>query len=230
MDPQRRSLPQISSRSWQIAKLTLQCASLVCCAIMLGLSVSTTWRGGAGVGILTVPVAIAVAVWTIAELVTLFFRRKNAPGRGIHPGAHVGVQLILFLALILALFYSVMLWRSVQRSIEPCNEWTRDPDNSNWATQDTTSYYCPESYRDMINDPSYRSSVQAVIAFCVLLWAIHFTLFVRACVETQRRNSETPAIMMYPQQPWPAQYQQSYPQSYPQGGSGPTPMKHTHYG
>ncbi|OTA94323.1 hypothetical protein M434DRAFT_270063 [Hypoxylon sp. CO27-5] len=241
MDPRRRSLPPISSRSWQIAKLTLQCASLVCCAILLGLSVSNTWNDGSGIGILTVPIAIAVAVWTIAELVTLFFRRKNAPGRGIHPGAHVGVQLILFLALILALFYSAMLWRSVQRSTEPCNEWTRDPDDPNWVTKNTTdpngnwlrtsmrSYYCPESYRDMINDPSYRSAVQAIIAFCVLLWAIHFTLFVRACVETQRRNSEPPVIMMYPQQAWPAYYQQSYPQGYPQGGPGPTPMKHTPY-
>ncbi|KAI0831017.1 hypothetical protein F5Y06DRAFT_203777 [Hypoxylon sp. FL0890] len=205
---------------------------------MLGLSVSSTWRRGSGVGILTVPIAIAIAVWTIAELVTLFIRRKNAPGRGIHPGAHVGVQLILFLALILAVFYSCMLWKSIQRSIEPCNEWSRDPKHPNWVTQNTTetdvggglhistsSYYCPESYRNRVNDLSYRSAVQAIIAFCTLLWGIHFVLFVRACVETQRRNSEPPVMMVYPQTAWPAQFEESHPQ----GNSGPILMKHTHY-
>ncbi|KAI1134435.1 hypothetical protein F5Y05DRAFT_406578 [Hypoxylon sp. FL0543] len=239
MDPQRRSLPPASSRPWQLAKVALQCTSLACCVIMFGLSASTTWQGGSGVGILTVPIAIAIAVWTIAELVTLFVRRKDAPGRGIHPGAHVGVQLILFLALILAVFYSCELWRSVERSIEPCNEWTRDPKHPNWVTQNTTrtddggglrvstsSYYCPESYRNTVNDPSYRSAVQAIIAFCALLWAIHFTLFVRACVETQRRNSESPVMMVYPRTAWPAQFEESHPQREQE----PIPMKYTHYG
>ncbi|KAI1416884.1 hypothetical protein F5Y13DRAFT_101482 [Hypoxylon sp. FL1857] len=237
MDPQRRSLSPIS-RSWQIAKVVLQCASLVCCITVLGLSASNTWRGGTGAGIFTIPVAIVIAVWTIAELVTLFFRRKTAPGRGIHPGAHVGVHLIFVLALILAVFYSCLLWSSVQRSLGPCNEWPRDPEDPKYVTQnltvtddygvhtEITSYYCPEKYRNMIDDPSYRRAVQAIIAFSALLWAIHFTLFVRACVETQRLNSEGPVMVVYPQQAWPVQYQESYPQQ----GSEPPPMKHTHFG
>ncbi|KAL7627743.1 hypothetical protein AAE478_001938 [Parahypoxylon ruwenzoriense] len=234
MEPYRRSGPAIS-RSWIIAKIVLQLFSLIFCAIVLGLSATTIWEGGGGTGILTIPIASATAAWTMAELVALYLRRRSSMGRGIHPGAHVGVQLVIFLALILSLFYTCMLWRSVQRSMAPCNEWQRDPNDPDWAVQmaeevgssgerwySGTSFYCPESYREMINSPSYRSSVQAIIAFCALLWVVHFTLFVRACVETQRRNSERPAVIVYPQ---------PYGFGYPYGGGPqrPAPVKETPY-
>ncbi|KAI2621465.1 hypothetical protein GGS26DRAFT_594482 [Hypomontagnella submonticulosa] len=238
MDPQRRSMSQTSTRSWRVAKVVLHITSIVFCAIVIGLSAATTWEEGDGVAILTIPIAAATAAWTIAELVTLWIRRRSAPGRGIHCGAHVGVQLVIFLAMILALFYSCGLWRSVQRFQEVCNTWERDPKNPDWVYEEETfsspdgtsetSYYCPPSYVDLINSASYRAAVQALIA------AIHFSLFVRACVETQRRNSEPPVVMMYPQQAWPAQYGGYPPSSYPQGdvprrGPGLMPTKETHY-
>ncbi|KAI2470964.1 hypothetical protein F4781DRAFT_148030 [Annulohypoxylon bovei var. microspora] len=246
MEPQRRSLPLASGGSWRRAKILLQCASLACCAIVLGLSGARTWDGGNGVGILTVPIAAVTAAWTLAELTILFLRRKGAPGRGIHPGAHVGAQLVIFLALILALFYSCVLWRSVQRSAAPCNDWPRNPEDPDWAvkndtdtwTEDdgrrttTTSFYCPESYKELINDPSYRSIVQALIAFCVMLWVIHFSLFVRACVETQRRNTEDSVVVVYPQQQpaWPGPYGEIESQRGDhREGSRAVPMKETHY-
>ncbi|KAI0387964.1 hypothetical protein F5Y04DRAFT_15292 [Hypomontagnella monticulosa] len=244
MDPQRRSMQQASStRSWRIAKVVLHITSIVFCAIVIGLSAATTWEEGDGVAILTIPIAAATAAWTIAELVTLWFRRRSAPGRGIHCGAHVGVQLVIFLAMILALFYSCVLWRSVQRFVEVCNTWDRDPKDPDWVYQEETlgpnyttgtSYYCPQAYMDLINSAGYRAAVQALIAFVAMLWAIHFSLFVRACVETQRRNSEPPVVMMYPQQAWPAQYggypPSGYPQgNVPQGGPGQMPTKERHY-
>lgn len=48
--------------------------------------------------------------------------------------------------------------------------------------------------------------------------AIHFSLFIRACIETQRRNKEPPAPMMYPQPMWPAPYGSSHPYGVPYGG------------
>ncbi|KAI1102195.1 hypothetical protein F4804DRAFT_334504 [Jackrogersella minutella] len=250
MEPQRRSLPPpaVSSRSWRRAKVVLQLTSVVCSGIVLGLSGARTWEGGAGIGILTVPIVAATAAWTLAELLVLFVRRRSAPGRGIHPGAHVGVQLVIFLALILALFYSCVLWRSVQRSTVPCNDWPRDPNDPDWALRNDagilteegddgryhsiTSYYCPESYRELVNDPSYRSAVQAIIAFCVILWAVHFSLFVRACVETQRRNTEGTIVTVYPQQhAWPIEYRERFTQGAEERGeSRAMPMKERHYG
>ncbi|KAI1460278.1 hypothetical protein F4805DRAFT_454703 [Annulohypoxylon moriforme] len=246
MDPQRRSHPPASpvrGQSWWRAKILLQCASLACCTILLGLSGARTWEQGNGIGILTIPIAAVTAAWTLAELTVLFARRKSAPGRGIHPGAHVGAQLVIFLALILALFYSCVLWRSVQRSVEPCNEWERDPRDPDWAvrtdedswTDDggrritTSSFFCPESYKELINDPSYRSEVQTLIAFSVM--AIHFTLFVRACVETQRRNSGGSVVMVYPQQlpAWPGPYGERVSQSGYRGGPEAAPTKERHY-
>ncbi|KAI0889204.1 uncharacterized protein GGS22DRAFT_68634 [Annulohypoxylon maeteangense] len=248
MDPQRRSRPPASpapGHSWQRAKILLQCASLACCAILLGISGARTWDHGNGVGILTIPIAVVTAAWTLAELLTLFVRRKSAPGRGIHPGAHVAAQLVIFLALILALFYSCVLWRSVQRSVEPCNEWERDSSDPDWAVRndvdawtddggrrvETTEFFCPESYKQLINDASYRSEVQTLIAFSVMLWAIHFTLFVRACVETQRRNSDDSVVTVYPQQlpGWPGPYGERVAQSRHREGSRATQMKETNY-
>ncbi|OTB06493.1 hypothetical protein M426DRAFT_20943 [Hypoxylon sp. CI-4A] len=242
-EPQRRSIPvpPQSSRSWQMAKATLHCASVACCGVVLGLSAARTWEGSTGTGILTIPVTAAAAAWTIAELLALCIRRKSAPGRGIHPGAHVGVQLVLFLALILSIFYSAMLWRSVQHSLRKCNEWERDPRNPDWVIQNSTSvnsdgrhpiraFFCPEDYRQEINDPAYRSSVQAIIAFCAMLWFIHFTLFVRACVETRRLNSEPQVMWVYPRAAWPAPYEERYVQDDAQERSGSIPMKETHYG
>ncbi|KAK6957530.1 hypothetical protein Daesc_000317 [Daldinia eschscholtzii] len=107
---------------------------------------------------------------------------RGAPGRGIHPGAHVGVQLIIFLAMIYVLFYACMLWRSVQNSIVRCNEWERDPKNPDWVIENysdvdrhsgffyTRSFYCPESHRDLVNSKLFQSAAQALIAFCAMLW------------------------------------------------------------
>lgn len=244
METRRRIVQPVSSRQWQIAKIVLQSTSLVFCIIVIGVSVGKTWEGDYGVGILTVPVTAATAAWTIAEFVTLFIRkRRGSPGRGIHPGAHVGVQLIIFLAMIYVLFYSCMLWRSVQNSIIRCNEWERDPKDPDWVIENyseidwrtnsiyTMSYYCPERNRILVNSKSFQSAVQALIAFCGLLWAIHFSLFVRACVETQRGNRIRPAAVVYPPPVWPAQYGVNYPpNSYPRGGPGPAPMKSSYYG
>lgn len=173
-------MSQTSTRSWRVAKVVLHITSIVFCAIVIGLSAATTWEEGDGVAILTIPIAAATAAWTIAELVTLWIRRRSAPGRGIHCGAHVGVQLVIFLAMILALFYSCGLWRSVQRFQEVCNTWERDPKNPDWVYEEETfsspdgtsetSYYCPPSYVDLINSASYRAAVQALIAFVAMLW------------------------------------------------------------
>ncbi|KAI1807245.1 hypothetical protein F4811DRAFT_43224 [Daldinia bambusicola] len=173
METQRQVVQPLSSRKWQIAKIALQSASLAFCVIVIGISAGTTWGGGYGLGILTVPVAAAMAAWTIAELVTLLVRRRRekergspASGRGIHPGAHVGVQLVIFLAMIYVLFYACMLWISVQRSVVRCNEWERDPRNPDWVEIEshdggriyTSSYHCPESLRVLVNDKSFQSA------------------------------------------------------------------------
>ncbi|KAI1470329.1 uncharacterized protein F4812DRAFT_456335 [Daldinia caldariorum] len=249
METQRQVVQPVSSRKWQMAKIALQSASLAFCAAVIGISAGTFWGGNYWPGMLMVPVAAATAAWTIAEFVTLLVRRKRrggsaaaAAGRGIHPGAHVGVQLIIFLAMIYVLFYLCMLWVSVQRSVVRCNEWERDPRNPDWVVEGhdddddldvsrhsggyTTSYYCPESRRVLVNSKSFQSAVQALIALCGLLWAIHFTLFVRACVETQRRNRLRPAGVVYPQPAWPAPYGANYPpnnNNFPQAGPGHVP-------
>ncbi|KAI1081587.1 hypothetical protein F5B20DRAFT_578916 [Whalleya microplaca] len=231
MDSPRRSRssrPPIR-RSWQLAKIALQVFSLVCCAIVMGLSASATWQGGAGMGILIVPIAIGTSVWTLAELVTVCVRWRQ--GRGIHPGAHVAMQLIIFLALILALFYSCLLWKTVQRDIIIC-EREREENDDDWTIQTLvegegfawSSFYCPMDYYDLIHGSFYQAAIQAIIAFVTVLWVIHFSLFVRACVETQRRNRERPVTMVYAQPVWPAPYGAAYPPSSPQG-----PIKETEY-
>ncbi|KAI0161046.1 hypothetical protein GGR52DRAFT_562674 [Hypoxylon sp. FL1284] len=133
--------------------------------------------------------------------------------------------------MVLALFYSAALWSSVRRGQQRCRDWERDPDDPDFVFRGADPpplsigadgilaganlFYCPESYREKVNSPAYRAAVQALIGFCALLWIIHFTLFVRACVETHRRNREPPILMVYQQPMWPAPYGTSHPYGNP---------------
>ncbi|KAH9993658.1 hypothetical protein F4779DRAFT_229776 [Xylariaceae sp. FL0662B] len=228
----RRAKPPIR-RSWRQAKIGLQVLSLACSGVVIGLSARTTWQGGAGMGVLVIPIAIGTAAWTLAELVTVWARWRRSPGRGIHPAAHVAAQLVLFLALILALFYSCLLWKAVQRDIDMCDRerdedddddtiLTTNDDGQGWSW---TSFYCPADYYELVHDPFYKAAVQAVIVFLAILWVIHFSLFVRACVETRARAKiERPVTRRYSQPVWPAPYGATYPHRHPR-----RPMKETEY-
>lgn len=93
--------PADTRTCWYVSKLILRAFSIVLSAAIIGITVHTTLkysRDFAWVPDLiyfTLPISGFLILWDLAEFVTACARK----GRGIHPGAHVGVQLLAWLAL-----------------------------------------------------------------------------------------------------------------------------------
>jgi len=85
------------SPAWAVAKVTLHAISLVLAFITIILGgVSAGVSTGSRMWAYTTPTGLACAAWDISEFVVLRCRRQTAQ-RGIHPGAHVGVELCLWI-------------------------------------------------------------------------------------------------------------------------------------
>ncbi|TFB05166.1 hypothetical protein CCMA1212_003194 [Trichoderma ghanense] len=145
-------------------------------------------------------------VWSLADLLVRLLRN---PHRGIHPGAHVALSLIIFLlgAILPSLFGP---WFE--------DSWNGDGDGS-YPWQDCTSVYDPVSrhydYTCTDDDAVKRqylkekrvATAAAVVAYIVAV--IHFGLFVGACVDTDRVNrlAKRPIYVVAPPPPQMMQWQ-----------------------
>lgn len=131
--------------------------------------------------------------WQIAEFITVCVRRNYI---GIHPGAHVGVHLILWLALCALIGITGAIVHYDLGDYKDLQSYLDDDDSY-------SSYY---GYYD-VSLSSIRSFLrmeEAELAIAVLLLCVefllkamkqtnksrlcHFTLFILACIETDKRN------------------------------------------
>ncbi|KAI0126223.1 hypothetical protein BJ170DRAFT_634203 [Xylariales sp. AK1849] len=171
------------SRAWQITKIVFVSLSMIFCIVLLGISIAlavdieieslqVVWIA---------PQAGIALCWSIAEVITICTRSGR---RGIHPGAHVALHLLLWLGFCAA---SGLTGYLISIALE-CDYYCRN----------YSDYYDPSSSR-------YVSAMEAILAFLSLLVLIHFTLFVRACVETAQRNSTAGPVIMVPQHVYYAQ-------------------------
>lgn len=130
-------------------------------------------------------------IWQLAEHITLAARRG---WRSIHSGAHVGVHLVLWiLAVLVVLFLCVSLsYEMREYTIKSDCEQNRDDSGSSSygdGYSNLNDYYCDYySFPSQAAADSYFRMLEALTAFSVLLFLSHFTLFVMACVETERRR------------------------------------------
>ncbi|KAI1504510.1 hypothetical protein F5X99DRAFT_371224 [Biscogniauxia marginata] len=176
------------SKSWHITKIVFISLSMIFCIIVIGVSIALAVDPDvlSFAIIWTIPQAGVSLIWSIAELITICSR---AGRRGIHPGAHVALHLLLWMGFIVGvaltgfLLATALLYRS---------DWS-----------DYYDYYYDDDYYDYYSN-KYIGLLQALTAFLVLLVIVHFFLFVRACVETARRNRISTPIIMVPQ---PVYYQ-----------------------
>lgn len=86
----------VSSRGFYIAKIVMGCLILAFDVVVFGLSggiAANYFYGGYYGLVFTLPVAILSFLWQVAEFITLCVQKQ----RGIHPGAHVGMHLIIWL-------------------------------------------------------------------------------------------------------------------------------------
>lgn len=103
--------------------------------------------------------------WQLAEFITLGVRKD----RGIYPGAHVGIHLCVWLAFMLAIINASFETYAI-----------------NYGKSRSRHYYYDVGKLNV----EYSFQV-ASLALAVFLLILHFVLFVRACVETHRRNKRT---------------------------------------
>ncbi|KAI1485584.1 hypothetical protein F5X96DRAFT_321593 [Biscogniauxia mediterranea] len=162
-------------KSWHIVKIVFTSVSMVLCIIVIGTSIALAVDPDilSFALIWTVPQASVSLIWSIAELITICARSGH---RGIHPGAHVALHLLLWLGFIVGLGLTGYLLT--------------------FATLYGDYYDYYEYYGN-----NYVELMRALTSFLALLVIVHFFLFVRACVETAQRNrvGGAPPVMMVPQ-------------------------------
>jgi uncharacterized membrane protein len=162
------------SKTWHWAKVGLTSASLVFSIIALCLSIALASNiESLYVVSLTIvwvaPVTIVAILWDVAEFITLCAcgkRHGATTALGIHPGAHVGVDLLLWLSAAIATVVSAMAVVYINSEIRYCEEEMAEDRSSRYTYY---SYdYCDHRYGTLSNG-FFRPALAAVAAFLGLL-------------------------------------------------------------
>jgi hypothetical protein len=168
---QPQILPFNKTSYW--VKIVLTVASIIFCLILLGLSVACSTGPGYDLWNITIywvaPLIAGAGFWSLAELITLCAcgKRNNAEfRRGIHPGAHVGVDLIVWLAGIVCLFFTALAYVGARSQLETCQE-EANSDSSNYRYYYYD--YCDDDEITMLSNGFYLPATQAIMAFIALL-------------------------------------------------------------
>ncbi|RYP83008.1 hypothetical protein DL769_001477 [Monosporascus sp. CRB-8-3] len=160
-----------SQKRWDVIKVilrsfTLACAIalVICCVLSVRINSELLSTTPAFIFIGCLPPASISGLWALAEFITVCVRTRRSGLRltGIPPGAHVAVDLLLWLTTIVMM----VLWTV----------------SFAWALRSSWFYSGITGQQMGIE--------LAALCFQLALTGLHFTLFVRACIETERRNSE----------------------------------------
>lgn len=160
-------------KTWHWIKIALTVTSIIFCLILLGLSVAASMGPGWDSWNITIywfgPLAGIAGLWDVAELITLFGcgKRNGAEHRrGIHPGAHVGMDLCIWLTGLMCILLSVMSYFSATDQIRYCQEYLASSDTSSSSYR---YYYCDEDEYAIISQGFIIPALRALLAFAALL-------------------------------------------------------------
>lgn len=201
--------PPPCSRRWRRIKRVLTLLSMAWAGVILSLACLFAAQGGVAdsVGVWSIPIAIAALVWNSAELLVYAARARGvAPAgptgrgaargavagragvrRGIHPGAHVGLHLCFWLACALSIYLTMMVYQDVQNTMADCAAAAATP-GSGGPNDHCQAAYHYTSNLHLFRQGFYSPSLRALLAMFGLATLTHFALFVRACIEVDRRN------------------------------------------
>ncbi|KAK3936160.1 hypothetical protein QBC46DRAFT_395844 [Diplogelasinospora grovesii] len=167
-------------------KIILRLLSILLCIGVIATQVATViqiqqeYHRVADVFYFTVPPCLLAIAWDKLEFIVSCCRR----GRGIHPGAHVGVNLILWLG-----FFGV--GGNVLRAagdIASISAQAKDYLNSSSDGTDTEGDYNGFTWDDVQVYDGYAVKGRVAGALLCLIGLIRFVLFVIACIDTDRRR------------------------------------------
>jgi hypothetical protein len=160
------------------SKLALRIIQFVLAIAIIGCAGSIISTGIWSVLTLVVimPQAAVSAIWSLAEGICILARAGH---RGIHPGANVALDLLLWLGLVAG---TVLLWLLGVATllVSSSSSWLYD------YNRDYDSRYDYSGVSDAISRVAAMG--QALIGLGATLTILHFTTFVIACVETSKRN------------------------------------------
>jgi hypothetical protein len=189
-----RPLPKQSS-AYIATRLGLTVLSSILGIIIIALTSILLSEGTsvASVSLYAYAIVVASIVWNTAELITYCVRLRKQAQRGIHPGAHVGLNLIFWLAGVFAILLTAAIYQGVSYDVQRCESQNDDDDDYSYY-----SYYC-DDYKPF---DYYKWNILPVLRALLAIFALwtinHFVLFVLACIDTHKRNVLKPAAFVMP--------------------------------
>ncbi|KAK3902203.1 hypothetical protein C8A05DRAFT_34110 [Staphylotrichum tortipilum] len=205
--------PHVSPRGMWVSKLVLRIIEFALAISIIGLvsALAESVFYGIGTLIIITPQAAVSVVWTFCDFICILARGGR---RGIHPGANVALDLLLWLGLVAG---TIVLWLvGLASDIAGYDSYSYISGSSRYYT----SYY----------NGSIAGRGQAILGLAATLTVFHFTSFVIACVETHQRNRAarivyvtTPMVFTPPYFPQYGQPQYGQPQYTQPVAYAPTP-------
>ncbi|KAK4110132.1 hypothetical protein N656DRAFT_770511 [Canariomyces notabilis] len=179
--------PHVSPPSMYYSKLALRVLQFVISIAIVGLVASLASTGLYAFFnlIIIIPQAGVSIIWAVSEIICIWARGGH---RGIHPGACVAVDLLLWLALVggTAGLTLLGLLTTVADAVVDSYQ------SGSYYSDYDDDYYYGETY-DILDDIQVKG--QALVGLGAVLTILHFVTFVIACVETSIRNSRPQQVV-----------------------------------
>lgn len=163
-------------KTWHWIKVGLTATSIVFCLILLGISIAISIGPGWDTWNITVywtgPLAGIAALWGLAEFITLWGcgKRNGAEHRrGIHPGAHVGMDLCIWLAGIVCIFLTILSYLEARSQLRTCTDELAEDSDGSLSGYGYYYYYCDDDSYDKLKNGIYIPAIRALLAFTALL-------------------------------------------------------------
>ncbi|PKK50386.1 hypothetical protein CI102_4759 [Trichoderma harzianum] len=206
-------LEPVLIKPWEITKTVFHVLSFLLAAAGIGLGFSSL-----NFTYFAYTVCIIALLWSLIELIVRAARKFQK--HGIHPGAHIALSLIIFLvATVLTSLFGPWFqdsWGASYATQSCGNQWNSTTQTVVWTCTDDEDNYAA---KHMFAHERSVSIAVAVVTY--LIAAIHFTLFVGACVDTSRVNAAASRPIYVIAQP--AMMQQGW-QMIPQVPIQPSPV------
>jgi hypothetical protein len=209
-------------KSWAYTKGVLHAFVVVFSIVALGLTFGLIGHGTLGsITTYSIPGPAIALLWSGSELVARGLKKFAS---GLHPGAHVGFSLILWLA------FAIL--GGAGGAFVSYDEYEYSDWDGDCIEPVYDDYYGGYSYDDDA-DCSYAKAYQgwrqiyiAYVVFICFLWLFEFILFIGACIDTAKRNNakRRPIMVVNPAQYWPANGPQGWQQLPPDSRGGYAPQ------
>ncbi|KAI1753414.1 hypothetical protein F4782DRAFT_529724 [Xylaria castorea] len=184
----REKLPALpivgNQKKWNIIKVVLRGLCLLLSIIDIAeLIAIETGRNGLGYWpSVAYPVLAGFILWDVIEFIVILVR--GSPSKGLHPGAHVGIELILFLGSVFTVAAQALNANWGQLGLP---DWElRERELLAWVQVALTQF----SFLSLLVPDDGQMTFLCGLTINQTRRLLRFIFFVRACVEVDRRKKD----------------------------------------